>query len=65
MIGGVCQTGFPQPGSNFAMQTFQGGVTRLPRVGFVTHQIRAKFTLAVAYHHHFIARKGGSFFYPT
>ena len=33
-----------QPGSNFAIQTFQGGVARLAGKGFVIHQIRAKFT---------------------
>ena len=35
-----------------ALRDFQGGVTRLAGVGFVIHQIRAKFTLAVAFHHY-------------
>ena len=36
----------------FCYVNVQGGVTRLAEVRFVIHQIRAKFTLAVAFHHY-------------
>ena len=35
-----------------AMLMFQGGVARLAGVVFVIHQIRAKFSLAMALHHY-------------
>ena len=59
MIGGVtCQgmeTGLPDQvtlsaGFKFCHVTFQGGVTRLAGLGFVIHQIRTKFTLALQHY---------------
>ena len=61
MIGGVTRqggkTGLPDrvtrsAGVKFGHVSVQGEVTRLAGVGFVIHQIRAKFTLAVALHHY-------------
>ena len=51
----ICSSGICEKGChilNFAMETFQGGVTRLAGFGFVIHQILAKFTLEVTLHHY-------------
>ena len=39
-------------GVKFCHVNVEGRVTRVARVGFVIHQIREKFTLAVVLHHY-------------
>ena len=56
----ICQQGQPglpdrltlSAGDKFCHVNIQGRVTRVARVGFVIHQIREKFTLAVVLHHY-------------